>query len=262
MSELGSSVRVANADAPIRAKFTMVPQLSFPAEVCDWRNGLRCAMFVAPLKEIVRYLVAPVHSYAPGRLLAQTILNGWDRVLQPWGSLDIPIPVIVSGRTNWLVSGSSLEIFAEAYVLDGACRLESMLSAESRGDIAVAAVMGLSENDEVDIRRDLFQQAAAVEQPAQPKCGTDTPRVKISVAWMTLTFTSEPFVVPTSRGYAPAVLVKRKGAIQQEHILIGARSLAEPIEALRLSRGFLEGLTVRIHKSSDDATAPYEVMIV
>jgi len=181
-------------------------------------------------------------------------------MLQPWGSLGIPLPVIVSSRSNWTLSGSALEIFGEAYVLDGACRVESQLSEGPDLDVTIVAVLGLTEDDELDIRQSLFQQTGAIGAPEQ-KCGTDTPRVKLTTAWNTFTFASEPFVVPTSRGYAPAILVKRKAATQHEHILIGARSLAQPIEELRIARGTLEGATVQIHKSGEADTAPYELIV-
>ena len=45
----------------------------------------------------------------------------------------------------------------------------------------------------------------------------------MSDRWITLTVESEPFVVLTGRGYAPAILVRRNGAVQREHLLIGAK---------------------------------------
>lgn len=240
----------------------MEPHLTYPATVCAWPNGLSAATVIAPLGEIAQYLNAPVRSFAHGRWLAQSIIEGWDRILQPWGNLEIPLPVIVSSRTNWTLSGSNLEVFAEAYILDGACRVESLLEGDVDVDLTFIALLGLGEIEESSLRQDLFTGAPTTNHDSGQRCGTDTPRVRLLTAWVPLTFASEPFVVPTSRGYAPAVLVRRRGMTQHEHILIGARSLAEPIEVLRLEFGCLEGIDVRIRKCGDAATSPYEVEVV
>jgi hypothetical protein len=258
---LGTSARTANPESPIKATFAMEPHLSFDATVCEWPNEFAAATVVAPLRKIAQYLNAPVRSFSPGRLLTQSIIESWDRILQPWGSLEIPLPVIVSARTNWMLKGSRLEIFAESYILDGACRVESLLEANADVHMTFIALFGLKETDELNLRQNLFGDAVPEAGETQ-RCGTDTPRVKLSTTWVPLVFASDPFVVPTSRGYAPAILVKRRGMTQHEHILIGARSLADPIETLRVDSGSLEGIEVRIRKSGDTPVAPYEVEVI
>ncbi len=84
------------------------------------------------------------------------------------------------------------------------------------------------------------------------------PRLHVGTGWTELTIESEVGVLKTARGYAPGVVVRRA---ETPHLfLVGAASLAVPLEALREKRGgSLKGAVIRVRKTRPDQTAPYEV---
>lgn len=63
----------------------------------------------------------------------------------------------------------------------------------------------------------------------------------------------------TQRGYAPAIEVLREDF--QHLLLVGAKSLGEPLEGWRSEFGALKGLKVSLRKVRPEPTAPYEVKI-
>lgn len=234
--------------------------MEFTCQPCAHPSGAHAAAFVAPLSEIAQMLRVPVRSTSPNRRLAQVTSPDWDRILQPWGNLDFPLPIVLSSRTNWTLSGNKLEVFAEAYIIDGACRLEAQLQSEPMTSAIFTVLLGLAPDEELMLREAVFQQSPS-EPILEQRVGTDTPRLKVESRWVLANIESEPFVVPTRRGYTAAVLVRRKGVNHAEHILVGARSVSEPLELARLRHGHLEGLQIRMRKTGDTATSPYEVII-
>jgi hypothetical protein len=88
---------------------------------------------------------------------------------------------------------------------------------------------------------------------------SETPRLRVGTGWTTVTIQSEVGVVFTSRGYAPAIEVAREGF--KHVLLVGARSLSEPIEKLRVEHGQLEGLVIELRKVRPEPSAPYEVRL-
>lgn len=82
-------------------------------------------------------------------------------------------------------------------------------------------------------------------------------RLKVGTGWTEITLTSEVGVVPTRRGYVPAVQVDR-GATSHL-MLVGAISLAGPLEVIRARDGSLVGKKLRIRKTAETAMSPYEV---
>jgi hypothetical protein len=84
-----------------------------------------------------------------------------------------------------------------------------------------------------------------------------TPRLSIDQIRRDLIVRGEVFVVPTRVGYAPAVHVETiDGSIH--HLLVGASSIALPLEKWRLQNGGkLDGVRFSIFKSSPARTAPY-----
>ncbi len=72
--------------------------------------------------------------------------------------------------------------------------------------------------------------------------------------------TSEPYVIYTSRGYAPVVDIINS-MTQESHVLfIGSRSLSQRLAALQAENGNkLTGLEFWIRKESDDKMSPYLV---
>ena len=85
-------------------------------------------------------------------------------------------------------------------------------------------------------------------------------RVKVGTGWTELALLSEVCVVFTRRGYVPAVRVRRGST---DHVLlVGAMSLAEPLEELRKATGQLIGHVIRVRKTTEQPTSPYEVSVV
>jgi len=253
----GTSVRTAPGN-PITAKLNVQPRLRVPALPCVHPSGAEAAVFVAAASEVAGFLHAPVSSNSPNRKLTQITCPEWERVLQPWGELDFPLPIVISPRTNWNLSNHTLEVFAEAIIIDGACRLESQLEINPSAQATFVALLGLTAAEELLVRQALYQ-AESGERISEQKFGTDTPRLKVPTNWITATIESDPFVVPTIRGYAPAILVRRPSVKNAEHILVGAKSLSEPLEEMRLNAGSLIGTEIRIRKSGTAPTAPYEI---
>lgn len=85
----------------------------------------------------------------------------------------------------------------------------------------------------------------------------ETPRLRVGSGWTTVTLDSEIGVVMTARGYAPAIMVMRDRF--RHLLLVGAKSLSEPLEKLRTEKGALDGLIIRVRKIRPEASAPYEV---
>lgn len=85
----------------------------------------------------------------------------------------------------------------------------------------------------------------------------DELRLKVGTGWTEITLMSEVGVVPTRRGYVPAVHVNRGHTLHL--MLIGAVSLAAPLETIRARDGHLLGKKLRIRKTAEAAMSPYEV---
>lgn len=88
----------------------------------------------------------------------------------------------------------------------------------------------------------------------------DELRLKVGTGWVELKILSEVGVIFTRRGYTPAIRVMRGEA--PHLLLVGAVSLATPLETLRSLHGHLTGLRIRTHKLRDDQTSPYELEVL
>ena len=91
---------------------------------------------------------------------------------------------------------------------------------------------------------------------------SELPSLKIGTGWTEIEVISEPDVVLGYKGYAPVLRVKAIKTGLDYLLYIGAKSLAEPLESLRTSRGsgrgFL-GLRMQIRKQSTEKFSRYEV---
>jgi hypothetical protein len=89
--------------------------------------------------------------------------------------------------------------------------------------------------------------------------GDMRPNLRIGTEWIEVEILTDPFVVLTRRGYAPAVEVEhlKEGVVYT--LFVGAASLAEKLEPIRMARGSLEGAQVRVKKESNDRFAQYLV---
>jgi hypothetical protein len=87
-----------------------------------------------------------------------------------------------------------------------------------------------------------------------------TPTLTVGTGWIALEVTDEPTVVLTFKGYAPVLSVKNRRNGLPYVMYISAKSLAEPLEKLRLSNGgSFKGLTFEVRKENDDKFAKYEL---
>lgn len=247
----------------IKGTFAAVPRLT--------TNILRCDDSIVPdvpaavgtilLEDIAAHVVVPVQRKLGKTRLSQETAADWDRHLITNLELGSPCfhpPVLLSARSRWHLGHSVMEVFDRAIVIDGAKRLESAFAHESVSVLPVIVLMGLDSKGELRLRRQLQStQASAVHVKTLERIGTSTPRLMIDHQWIELEILSDPFVVVTTRGYTPAMLVRRNRAAHREHVLIGAKSLATELNELRLRRGTLRGSRISIKKQSPERTAPY-----
>ncbi len=211
----------------------------------------------------MRNVLVPVAENTPGTALTQVVASGWSRRLSlPEHPTPPPLyfaPVVLSGRHVWYAREDDLELFDSGFVLAGAHRLEAAATHRQPPSIPALVYLNLSPDDELTLRMQLSPTppAGTSDRPRSP-IDTATTRLEIRDRWIELRIDSDPFVVPTSLGYAPAILVRRSHAMQREHLLIGARSIARPLEDLRTKYGSLSGRRLRIRKTAPAKTAPYE----
>ena len=89
------------------------------------------------------------------------------------------------------------------------------------------------------------------------------PSLKVGTGWIELEIVSEPDVILTFRGYAPILRVRNSRTSLEYSLYISARSLAEPLEALRNSNsGNFKGIRFRIRKESMEPMAKYEIEVI
>lgn len=82
-------------------------------------------------------------------------------------------------------------------------------------------------------------------------------QLRVGTEWAEVVLASDPIVVFTRRGYAPAVEVDRNG---MPHLLfVSAISIAETLERLRNANGSLVGVKVRLRRQGPEQFSPYEV---
>ena len=156
--------------------------------------------------------------------------------------IDLPGVLVVDARRGWHMDtvNGIVSIFQSALILSGQDTMN-----HGQTGVACAALV-----DEV-----------GTEEPSlayQWKYATSTERTIISTVWKQLVLLGEPFVQPTVRGYAPALLVSDPAGYVS-HLLVGAKSLFDGLEAVRKRIGRLDGVVVEIRKKGHDRVDLYEV---
>jgi hypothetical protein len=160
-------------------------------------------------------------------------------------------PILVSIGPNWKVGKDTIQVYDRARLIDGAFAL----LAQSRTDChaLVVGVVKLPRNQEKDFRRRSpnsdRRARREVMTPITDRLVVDTPapcRVRI---------VSEPFVIPTGRGYAPAIWVEHVGV--RKYFICGAKSATEPLEVIRTTRGQLRGALIEIRRGDTSPTSVY-----
>ena len=123
-------------------------------------------------------------------------------------------------------------------------------------------LFNLTNDEELKLRSQLVHSRTIVEiEEPDNRIDTVTPRLAVNNRWVEYTIESDPFVVPTARGYAPAILVRRSRATQREHLLIGASSIARALEEIRKKYITLKGQVVSVKKTGREKTATYAVRL-
>jgi hypothetical protein len=86
----------------------------------------------------------------------------------------------------------------------------------------------------------------------------ELPVLKVGVIPSRLTVVSEPYVKLGFRGYMPCVNVRVEKSGLDKVLVISAKSLAEPLEKLRLSNNnFFTGIEFDLCKADDSKMALY-----
>lgn len=85
------------------------------------------------------------------------------------------------------------------------------------------------------------------------------PQLKVGTGWIEVEVLGGPDVQLTFKGYVPWLHVKVPLTGLEYRLLIGAKTLAEPLERMRnANAGRFVGLKFRLRKASMEQMAPYE----
>jgi hypothetical protein len=99
-----------------------------------------------------------------------------------------------------------------------------------------------------------------VRVPESAPNPSNVPALKFSTGWIGVEVLSEPDVTLTVRGYAPILQVRDINTNLNYIMYVGAKSLSEKLEPLRLANGRrFTGLRLRICKESEDPMSKYKV---
>lgn len=151
--------------------------------------------------------------------------------------------VFLGGKGKWILEGNEIQVIAGAEL--------------------IAAVGGVFErsNDElieVVCHLDLAPNELVNEAKVSAKVGTNTERRPIDVRGINLEVVGDVFVVPTIRGYAPALLGRVESG-ELVHVLVGSKSASEGLEVVRQERGCLDGAHIKLKKTGDKTTDPIRI---
>jgi hypothetical protein len=249
----------------IRAKSTTEPLLCLSGIRCDGAivPGRASVTTILTLSEIATNVVVPVQRVEANTRLRQITNPDWIRHLVVSTDLGLPSfypPPILSARAAWYVEDSFVEVFDTAVLVDGAKRIEAALHLSVHIPIPVVIVFGLNPAEENQLRaRISSDQLQGFRVEVRERIDTAAPRLTIQQSWIEVEIQSDPFVIPTARGYAPAIIIRRDNAAHAEHLLVGAASLARELEVIRIRNGTLRGQRVAVRKLGPERTDPYEL---
>ena len=83
---------------------------------------------------------------------------------------------------------------------------------------------------------------------------------RVNPSWREIEIISEVYVILNAFGYIPAVNVIVKGKKLAQFMYINPKSLATPLEQMRLkNNNIFTGIKLRIRKESEEKTAKYEL---
>lgn len=154
--------------------------------------------------------------------------------------IDFRIPGfnLADGRSGWIFNGETktVEVFAKARLFSSAPRSAVYLVL-----VADADLPKLSERENVS------------------RFGTFTERLEVSTMWRNVTLVGELFVIPTARGYVPAVLARMPSG-ELRHLIVGSSSLSQGIEDIRSVYGKIDGQAIAVRKTGTQKYSTYVVL--
>lgn len=90
-----------------------------------------------------------------------------------------------------------------------------------------------------------------------------SPRLQVGQGWIGIEIKSEPEVTLTFRGYVPVLIVAEIGTGLDFQWMIGAKSIGESLEPLRIGNGGrFEGIKINVRKAGTDRFSPYEIELL
>jgi len=159
--------------------------------------------------------------------------------------LEVPF-VILDARDSTVLDSDSLIIYQSMRLMYGMHSLQA-----SQKFTRPLTCLALLQGD--------FKAAPPPPAANEFKFNTMTERLVVGETWVSVELQSDLFVVPTSLGYSPALLVKSsEGSFK--HLLCGAKSIKEPLERLRREHGTITGLVISLRKMTNEKTAPYQLV--
>jgi len=85
------------------------------------------------------------------------------------------------------------------------------------------------------------------------------PHLRVGPEWAEIQVLTDPFVIYRRDRYLPVVLVEELGTELKRLLFISAVSLAQCLEPIRVKRGNLVGVNIRVRKKGEERFSTYEV---
>ncbi|TRZ65693.1 MAG: hypothetical protein D4R98_07430 [Comamonadaceae bacterium] len=246
--------------APFFGKAEILPRIVIPAK----GDKFFATSTISPLI-IAEVLVAPVAHVNKKSKIKQEIREGWSREIRQ-GDFSKVVPgaksIIISARNSWNLYDNNINIIETAYILDGANYLNELVAEASTIEIPIVIIFDKNENEELSIRSQIIEKNTSSVNDVRFKVGTNAPRLPIDENWKDVKIKTDPFVIKTGMGYTAAINVIEKKSKIIHHILIGAKSIGNELEFIRLKHGTLVDIELKIRKQSADQKSQYEVEVL
>lgn len=244
--------------SPVVGKVKIAPRLILKALGDQWH-----AISWASPSDIAPFLIAPVIEINKKSTLHQEVRDGWDRVFKKTDFSNSNIkPLIISARKNWNLFNDELNIIESAFIIDGAQKLDYFLIKKIQDPIPLIIFFNKTEKDEMLIRRAINGGSSFSIHDIKNKIGTEAPRLTIDNSWKDIKILSDPFVIKSAFGYTAAINVLDKKSNIFCHIIVGAKSLSNDLELIRLKNETLVGVDIKIRKESTDPKSIYEIKLI
>jgi hypothetical protein len=247
--ERHGSVKIETAG---RGVVRLEPRVRLPALITRGDRVLALAAVTAEsLMANVSVIAGSLENSGP---LHHTVDESWPVKTSSPQEGQIVVPLLISARSGWFLSGNEMLIFDRAILLEGAQHLERALQTDGHMELPIAVFFDITKAEELE----LCLSNANQESQLSASTGREgaTQKLVIRDQWTCFRIESEPFVMPTTRGYSTAIHVRRSDNHNRQHLVIKPSALGKPLEALRRETGSLIGARVSVRKSPG---GPYEV---